>query len=88
MQCASYPPGQVVISSSELEYLKSLRGLGTEEEEGYRTGPPGYMAGAIHSLESIPGPHTRLKIRTLVVFHKPVSMPTWVIFKRGWGDME
>ncbi len=24
----------------ELEFLKSLWGLGTEEEEGYRTGPP------------------------------------------------
>ncbi len=23
--------------------LKSLWGLGTEEEEGYRTGPPGYI---------------------------------------------
>jgi hypothetical protein len=47
----------------ELEFLKSLWGLGTEEEEGYRTGPPG----GIHSLESIPGPHTRLKIRALAV---------------------
>jgi hypothetical protein len=27
--------------SPELEFLKSLWGLGTEEEEGYRTGPPG-----------------------------------------------
>ncbi len=27
----------------ELEFLKSLWGLGTEEEEGYRTGPPGYV---------------------------------------------
>ncbi len=27
---------------AELEFLKSLWGLGTEEEEGYRTGPPGY----------------------------------------------
>ncbi len=26
----------------ELEFLKSLWELGTEEEEGYRTGPPGY----------------------------------------------
>ncbi len=25
----------------ELEFLKRLWGLGTEEEEGYRTGPPG-----------------------------------------------
>ncbi len=47
----------------ELKFLKSLWGLGTEEEEGYRAGPPGYRAGGIHSLESIPGPHTRLKIR-------------------------
>jgi hypothetical protein len=46
---------------SELEFLKRLWGLGTEEEKDYRTGPPGYI-GWIHSLESIPGPHTRLKI--------------------------
>jgi hypothetical protein len=30
-------------SMPELEFLKSLWGLGTEEEEGYRTGPPGYI---------------------------------------------
>ncbi len=28
---------------SELEFLKRLWGLGTGEEEGYRTGPPGYI---------------------------------------------
>jgi hypothetical protein len=28
---------------TELEFLKSLWGLGTEEEEGYCTGPPGYI---------------------------------------------
>jgi hypothetical protein len=28
---------------TELEFLKSLWGLGTEEEEGYRNGPPGYI---------------------------------------------
>jgi hypothetical protein len=28
---------------AELEFLKSLSVLGTEEEEGYRTGPPGYI---------------------------------------------
>ncbi len=28
---------------TELEFLKRLCGLGTEEEEGYRTGPPGYI---------------------------------------------
>ncbi len=27
----------------ELEFLNSLWGLGTEEEERYRTGPPGYI---------------------------------------------
>jgi hypothetical protein len=27
----------------ELEFLKRLWGLGTEEEEGYRTGEPGYI---------------------------------------------
>jgi hypothetical protein len=29
--------------SPELEFLKSLWGLGTEEEYGFRTGPPGYI---------------------------------------------
>jgi hypothetical protein len=28
---------------TELEFLKSLWGLGTEEEEVYLTGPPGYI---------------------------------------------
>ncbi len=28
---------------SVLEFLKSQQGLGTSEEEGYRTGPPGYI---------------------------------------------
>jgi hypothetical protein len=28
---------------SELEFFKSLWGLGTEEKWGYRTGPPGYI---------------------------------------------
>jgi hypothetical protein len=28
---------------TELEFLKSLWGLGTEEEYGYSTGPPGYI---------------------------------------------
>jgi hypothetical protein len=28
---------------SELEFFKSQWGLGTAEEEGYRTGPPGYI---------------------------------------------
>jgi hypothetical protein len=28
---------------AELEFLNSPLGLGTEEEEDYRTGPPGYI---------------------------------------------
>jgi hypothetical protein len=39
--CPPPPPGSR--SGSELEFLKSLWGLGTEEEEGYRTGQPGYI---------------------------------------------
>jgi hypothetical protein len=31
-----------LVMHPELEFLKSLWGKGTEEEEGYRTGPPGY----------------------------------------------
>jgi hypothetical protein len=27
----------------QLEFIKSLWGLGIEKEEGYRTGPPGYI---------------------------------------------
>jgi hypothetical protein len=30
-------------AAAELEFLKRLWGLGTGEEEGYRTGPPGYI---------------------------------------------
>jgi hypothetical protein len=35
--------GHAVYCSPELEFLKSLWGLGTEEEEGYLTGPQGYI---------------------------------------------
>jgi hypothetical protein len=31
------------VPTAELEFLKSPWGLGTEEEEGYHTGPPGYI---------------------------------------------
>jgi hypothetical protein len=31
------------IYHSELEFLKSLWGLGTEKEEGYCNSPPGYI---------------------------------------------
>jgi hypothetical protein len=34
------------IFESELEFLKSLWGLGTEEEWGFRTVPPGYIGWA------------------------------------------
>jgi hypothetical protein len=34
---------RLVYSHSELEFLKMPWGLGTKEEEGYRTGPPGYI---------------------------------------------
>ena len=32
-----------MFQAAELEFLMSPWGLGTEEEEGYRTGPPGYI---------------------------------------------
>jgi hypothetical protein len=35
------PMGLMSTVYTELEFLKRLWGLGTEEEEGYRTGPPG-----------------------------------------------
>ncbi len=33
----------IFLGKPELDFLKSLWGLGTEEEKGYRTGPPGYI---------------------------------------------
>ncbi len=33
----------IMTGDPELEFLKSVWGLGTDEEEGYRTGPPGYI---------------------------------------------
>ncbi len=40
-----YRPHTVEVKSggTELEFLKSLWGLGTEEELGFRTVPPGYI---------------------------------------------
>jgi hypothetical protein len=49
---------------AELEFLKSLWGLGTEEEEGVPARHAGYI-GWRNSFLPIPGPHTRLKIRAL-----------------------
>ncbi len=63
-----FMPGRYI--RSELEFLKSLWGLGTEEEQGYRTGPQGY----IDSLESIPGPHKQLKIRAGHYFFPPCRL--------------
>ncbi len=40
--CNCLKTGSTNTSYPELEILKSLWGLGTEEEEGFRTGPPGY----------------------------------------------
>ncbi len=37
------PPSLLSPPGAELEFLKRLWGLGTEEEEGHRTGPLGYM---------------------------------------------
>jgi len=67
---------RVTINRTELEFLKRLWGLGTGEEEGYRTGPPGY-AGGLHSLESIPGPYTRLKIRAQMSLSSGTKIMTW-----------
>ncbi len=57
----------VPTATKNLEFLKSVWGLGTKEEQGYRTGPPG-QAGGIHSWESVPGLHKRLKMRALVFY--------------------
>ncbi len=36
-------PFKDLVRNTELEFLKSQWGLGTEEEYGYRTGPPGFI---------------------------------------------
>ncbi len=36
----------IMVKRTELEFLKSLWGLGTEEEWGFRTVPPGYIGWA------------------------------------------
>jgi hypothetical protein len=61
------------IATTELEFLKGLWELGTEKEKGYRTGPKGYIAGGIHSLESIPGPRKHLKVRALSCLQRSAS---------------
>jgi hypothetical protein len=53
------------VERPELEFLKRLWGLGTEEEEGYRTGPPGYIDWRNSFLGIDSGAHTRLKIPAL-----------------------
>jgi hypothetical protein len=45
--------------------LKSLWGLGTEEEEGYRTGPPGYIGWRNSFLGTDSGAPYTFKIRAL-----------------------
>ncbi len=39
----------------------------------------------IHSLESIPGPHTRIKIRALYVYIPTPKKDTWVEVGGGGG---
>ncbi len=39
----SLAPVKFTNSGSELEFLNNLWRLGTEQEKGYRTGPPGYI---------------------------------------------
>ncbi len=59
---------------SEPELLNNLWGLGTEQEWGYRTGPPDYIACGTDSSESIPGLHKRLKIGLWVILWSKESI--------------
>jgi hypothetical protein len=54
---------------SELEFLKSLWGLGTEEEEGYRTGPPEPVLWSpeIDSKEWIPSAYVAWRADTITL---------------------
>ncbi len=52
---------------AELEFVNNLCGLGAEQEQGYHIQAcQATQAGGIHSLESIPVLHKRLKIRAQV----------------------
>ncbi len=59
--------------SPELEFLKRLWGQGTEEEEGYRTGPPGYMGWRNSFLGISSGAPYTFKNTSSVKFHRPPS---------------
>jgi hypothetical protein len=62
------------LSRPELEFLKRLWGLGTGEEEGYRTGPPGYIgwrnsflgidSGAPYTFKNTSSGNTEILIHT------------------------
>ncbi len=71
-----HPPIPSLLTSTcactVLEFLYNLWGLGTELEQGCRTGQPG----EIGSLESILGVLKRLKIRALYV--------VVVLYTRSW----
>ncbi len=55
-------------------------GLGTEEEEGYRTGPPGYIGWRNSFLGIDSGAHTRLKIRALWTLWSLLISFSWQFF--------
>ncbi len=53
-------------------------GLGTEYEQGYRTGPPRYIGWRIDALESIPGLLKSFKIQAQVAYVHMASRKLWV----------
>ncbi len=65
---------------SELEFLKSVWGLGTEEEEGYSTGPPGYIGSRNSFLGIDSGAPYTFKIRA---FCHPFRL--WLILYKPQG---
>jgi hypothetical protein len=71
---------------AELEFLKRLWGLGTEEEEGYRTGPPGYIgwrnsflgidSGALYTFKNTSSGEDRVHHRV----HRVATAAFWRTF--------
>ncbi len=62
-------PGLLKCLGSVLEFQNNLWGLGTDQEQGCGTGPPGFIGWRAGRLESIPGLIKSLKIPSLMSYH-------------------
>ncbi len=67
-KCVTFESMEEGEISAVLEFLNILWGLGTEEKQATQ--------GGIHSLESVPGLHKRLKIRALEFLNNESELGT------------